>query len=444
MDEAALISLVASLHLTDLAERNNSTKGKGRSGEVSDEDRAFELYRAELEAAEQFATDRRLALSLDAAGRQDGEALGVFQREEEQARRDRELALAVSRGRLLPRSGTPSTSTSRFGTPQTSAPSTRATSITRPSSASSSSAQVPVGASFSGASTSPADTRLSTFVSTPVASSSYVLVNCVICTERTPSTRAVQVPCAHRHWYCHGCVRDLFLAALRDESLFPPRCDGAAIPLSLARPHLTSQELDLYRSKAIEFGTTNRLYCSTPSCSAFLGEAQPQSKVGVKCDACQASTCRACKAPWHGVFGLCAAGADDEAAEVLARERGYQRCPGCRRMVELDLGCFHMTCLCSRQFCYLCAADWKNCPCPQWDENRLLRAAQDRVRAEEHNRPTNAPVPLAPRVNRIAEAVETLRTNHECRHPRWRYRDGPGQCQSCYHYLGRFLLRNRL
>ncbi|GAA6000485.1 hypothetical protein JCM10207_008033 [Rhodosporidiobolus poonsookiae] len=392
-----LVSLITALHLSNLAELNQACKGKGKEGTISDEEAAFNLYRDELEETEQVLGDMRMALSLERAGGQDREALDSLAEEEEAARRDRQLALAVSQGRPFPRTVvvtalTTSSSTSA-GTPASTRATTPASTITRPTTASSAS--------------SPA----------PVASSSTLKVECVICGDASTSKTA-------------------------DESLFSPRCDGTPIPLTLAEPHLSAAEFTTYRAAASEFSTPHRLYCATPTCSAFLGAASSsKDKAAVQCDACGGKTCSACKAPWHGLFGLCGAGSDDEAAGVLARERGYQRCPGCRRMVELDHGCFHMTCMCHREFCYLCAAEWKNCECPQWDEARLLRAAEDRVRVAEQARPRNDFQPLAPRVNRIAEAVEQLRVNHECTHTRWRHRTGPGRCQSCFHYLDRFLKR---
>ena len=51
-------------------------------------------------------------------------------------------------------------------------------------------------------------------------------------------------------------------------------------------------------------------------------------------------------------------------------------------MIELNIGCFHMTCRCRTEFCYLCRARWKTCPCRQWDEERLLAAAEQRVDAQ--------------------------------------------------------------
>lgn len=153
--------------------------------------------------------------------------------------------------------------------------------------------------------------------------------------------RSVSVPCAHSHRYCNTCAKDLFLLASRDESLFPPRCDSTEIPLRLVQHLLTANERSLFNRKAAEFGTANRLYCSNAPCSEFLGAAS-ESKKAIKCTSCAHQTCEACKAPWHGLFGACAEGADAEVADALAKDFGYQSCPGCHRLVELSVGCFHM------------------------------------------------------------------------------------------------------
>lgn len=46
-------------------------------------------------------------------------------------------------------------------------------------------------------------------------------------------------------------------------------------------------------------------------------------------------------------------------------------------MIELTTGCFHMTCRCKTQFCYLCSSPWKTCQCPRWDEQRLVTRAEE-------------------------------------------------------------------
>ncbi|PYI20440.1 hypothetical protein BO99DRAFT_456587 [Aspergillus violaceofuscus CBS 115571] len=46
-----------------------------------------------------------------------------------------------------------------------------------------------------------------------------------------------------------------------------------------------------------------------------------------------------------------------------ARRFGWQTCPRCGRLVELDSGCHHMICLCGVEFCYFCGRVWKTCRC---------------------------------------------------------------------------------
>ena len=105
--------------------------------------------------------------------------------------------------------------------------------------------------------------------------------------------------------------------------------------------------------------------------------------------------------------------------------------------MELTHGCYHITCRCSKQFCYLCAETWKNCTCPQWDERRLLVTARARV---ERELPADRPLPPAPRLQElVTQAAERLRVDHECAHW-WVYRSGAGRCEHCFHYLPKFLL----
>jgi predicted nucleic acid-binding Zn-ribbon protein len=41
--------------------------------------------------------------------------------------------------------------------------------------------------------------------------------------------------------------------------------------------------------------------------------------------------------------GACDIEAVDQAMKDLAAQEGWPTCPGCSRMVELNLGCFHIT-----------------------------------------------------------------------------------------------------
>ncbi|KIJ51602.1 hypothetical protein M422DRAFT_243896 [Sphaerobolus stellatus SS14] len=60
-------------------------------------------------------------------------------------------------------------------------------------------------------------------------------------------------------------------------------------------------------------------------------------------------------------------------------------------MIELKTRRNHMTCLCRKQFCYLCRATWKTSSCTQWDEYRLDVAVEqvDRMNINDGARAGN-------------------------------------------------------
>ena len=162
----------------------------------------------------------------------------------------------------------------------------------------------------------------------------------------------------------------MFERATRDESLFPPKCCQTVIELGLARDYLDVPLMALYQSKAREFGTKDRVYCYNPVCSAFLGGATAAA-TALRCAYCRAETCGSCKEAAHPDRTRCLNSEEesrDEALLAFAREQGWQRCPDCRYVVERTDGCFHMTCRCAKEFCYLCAATWKTCECPRFED----------------------------------------------------------------------------
>ncbi|CAF3968114.1 unnamed protein product [Rotaria sordida] len=224
-----------------------------------------------------------------------------------------------------------------------------------------------------------------------------------------------------------------------DETLMPPRCCQKQIPIDLAR--LTSKQIENFNAKQLEYSTKDRLYCSQPTCSTFIPPKLIVNGIGT-CPkpGCGVTTCSICKAASHGKFDC---PKDEATAAVLdtAHKAGWKRCYQCRAMVELNHGCFHMTCRCHAEFCYVCAIPWKNCKCPQWDEENLYREARVRTaRIPAHQRTqTNNGIDLNEAIQRMANQ---LRANHECRHTNgWAYTRGGGRCEECGHFLPQYLFR---
>ncbi|QDS77994.1 hypothetical protein FKW77_002216 [Venturia effusa] len=237
---------------------------------------------------------------------------------------------------------------------------------------------------------------------------------CAACFYTFPSHAMAALPCDHE--YCIDCLKRLFTDATKDQSMFPPRCCRRQIPLTLISSSLSERELKAFQEASVEFTTTNRLYCSNKSCGSFVPPSRyDRMSDRAECAHCGRSTCIHCKGVPHS--GGCPEDAAMKVTFDLAKDEGWQQCQGCSSLVELTVGCYHMSCKCGHQFCYLCGARWKTCTCVQFEEERLLERAAEVVARE-------APVPAAPENMRdvLARAAETrrvannLRTAHECAH----------------------------
>ncbi|KAK5164724.1 hypothetical protein LTR04_001645 [Oleoguttula sp. CCFEE 6159] len=250
---------------------------------------------------------------------------------------------------------------------------------------------------------------------------------CVVCQE---GKEAIHVaPCQHE--YCFECLEELFRTSMTDESLFPPRCCRQPIPLDTVATCLPAHLVATFETKKVEFETVNRTYCSSPTCSAFIPAQAIDGDVAT-CQGCSTRTCTICKGAAHS--GDCP---NDEALQQLletATTAGWQRCQSCRRFIELNHGCNHITCICNAQFCYLCGVPWKTCACPQWDKERLLARANQIVARNAAVGGVGAAV--------VAMA-EDLLAHHECDHDRWWRVAGQHNCEECFQTLRRYIYECR-
>ena len=161
---------------------------------------------------------------------------------------------------------------------------------------------------------------------------------CASCGDHRRAFETFRAPC--RHYYCLECLNQLFELSTTDETLFPPRCCRQEISLTSVRLYLNEELVQRFRQKVIEFQTSDRTYCSQPTCSAFI---TPDSITAERatCSSCFTTTCTICKGTSHD--GDCPADTATQQMLEAAREQGWQRCYNCRRVVELDVGCNHMT-----------------------------------------------------------------------------------------------------
>jgi hypothetical protein len=345
--DAQTLSLIIETQLEDLREiaRANAPKGKGRVGEHDARDdliAAVNAYRADLTAMAQHLADEAMCRSIANAVDADADLIRAALSEEERLTQDRELAFTLSgqqrsaAARRQSISQRPSLSTT---TDEEVLEKLRAFNISSPSPTELYFEDADVGRAES---SSWAQSRRYPARQVARPPSEPLTRTCVACTDHHPVSNLARSPsCGHE--YCQGCLKSLFTASFTDETLFPPKCCGQAIPIDGCRALLTPAIVGQFHAKKLEFDTPNRTYCHVKACSAFVapqfvhGDVAYCSRRG-----CFGRTCTVCKGASH-VGHDCP---EDPAAQDmlrLAAAEGWQRCNSCARYVELNTGCNHIS-----------------------------------------------------------------------------------------------------
>jgi E3 ubiquitin-protein ligase RNF144 len=163
-------------------------------------------------------------------------------------------------------------------------------------------------------------------------------ITCNACLEAVPTNDSLELACDHT--YCRTCLTDHFKSALTDTGLFPPRCCKIAIPVDICRAVLPKDMVKEFDLKVEELAHPNPTYCYNAECAEFIQAKNITNDVG-NCVFCRNKTCVLCKCEEHA--GLCPTDPHVVLLKDLANRSKWQQCSRCKNMVELAVGCFHMT-----------------------------------------------------------------------------------------------------
>ncbi|OLN81204.1 putative E3 ubiquitin-protein ligase ARI5 [Colletotrichum chlorophyti] len=426
------LHLIVQIQLEDLENIRTSRKGKLREDKVHDADVALDTYKSELQSHAVLFSDRRMCKSIAKANGLDGNLISLYVRQEKQAARDREAAINLHSG------GEISEGASAAATQDEAAGDVDDKLLRKLKTL-----YVSADADEREDEGNDDDHDDDYFTLNQPESSTWAASRrrlnnigkgnsretrqCISCLDRYDLTDVARCPCNHE--YCSSCLKTLFKNSLTDETLFPPRCCGRAIPVDNHLPFLSPRIVGEFRAKEIEFSTQNRTYCYEKTCSTFIPPTFIRDDIAT-CPRCRQKTCVMCKGAQHRRQD-CAEDTLTQDLLQIAAANGWQRCYSCRRVVELLYGCNHMTCPCGAQFCYLCGEPWKTCTCAQWNEERLYARANAVV-----NRDADA-VRLDPvlHARRVETEARNLQQNHQCTHTTWRSRQGGFRCEECREHL---------
>lgn len=324
--------LILQLQLEDVEHVRDRAKGKQREGtEPDDSQQALAMMESDLQSMRSLIADRHMSRSIAAAVLADRPAIEESIREEEIAHRDRIMAQRLNGSDFTdttqdqPESGEIKDSLLSKLAGMYMCEDDETLSVI--AGLSNEVSDIEDGTSRAESSTQASSRR-----------SESREIKCEACHDRKEHFEVMTNACGHA--YCKTCLQELFELSTRDESLFPPRCCKQPMDIDDVQIFLTKELKDQFQKAKVEFGTKNRTYCSRGACSAFIPSASIEGDLAT-CQVCLTMTCAICKEGAHG--GDCPE--DTTLQEVLAAatENGWQRCYSCRRIIEIDYGCNHMT-----------------------------------------------------------------------------------------------------
>ncbi|KAM5533573.1 hypothetical protein V8D89_012789 [Ganoderma adspersum] len=235
------------------------------------------------------------------------------------------------------------------------------------------------------------------------------------------------LPCPQSHGYCISCLDSYINSKLDPDGsgasnpnavVFPIRCPECpvndwpqGIPNEVAERVLTEKGMTLWHTQKL-LDSLPKYYCPNPKCSALVQVDEEEDDPQAECPSCDAIICVPCRVVWHDGLTceeyqdlpLDERSPDDQKALQLAKAQNWRRCPKCSIIVELTIGCNHITCRCKTEFCFKCGALWdvqegicsRRPSCDLWDENMLLEARErERERQQGRRNPERAPVVVA-------------------------------------------------
>ncbi|PBP19053.1 IBR finger domain protein [Diplocarpon rosae] len=325
-------ALILQLQIEDSEElfASSGGKGKGKEGVLSETQLALQIFKEEMQRRATMIADRQMTRSINEACRTDSNEITMSLAQEQAAARDRQISLVVSSVTepLAITEGVVNEDELDDVLERLDALYMIAT-RDDPATNEESMALVPYGVK--------GDPESSTRAATQALTAPKR--QCTACQESLLSFELARVPCSHE--YCGSCLRDLFSAAMTDDTLFPPRCCREPItPIGHVRIYLSTNIVQRYEAKKIEFDTPNRTYCSNPLCSSFI-RAEHIAGDQASCQLCRAVTCTICKVAAHR--GDCPEDTALQQVLEVAKDNEWQRCWSCHRVVELDTGCNHIT-----------------------------------------------------------------------------------------------------
>ena len=192
-----------------------------------------------------------------------------------------------------------------------------------------------------------------------------LIVLCLLCYTDKKGSRMRALDCNHA--FCDSCYREYLKESVLSgtESIFtkcPMSNCEVLVPQELFKELLIPKLYERYKRFILRSYVDNRSdvkWCPAPNCTCAVSYPKKNTRE-ILCK-CGFSWCFSCGKESHKPL-TCELFtkwnqrlvSDDSEQWLLANTK---ECPKCHNAIQKNLGCMHMTCKCSYQFCWLCLGD---------------------------------------------------------------------------------------
>eukprot|EP00884_Botryococcus_braunii_P023086 jgi/Botrbrau1/9461/Bobra.0252s0082.1 len=195
---------------------------------------------------------------------------------------------------------------------------------------------------------------------------------CRICFDTYPKQNMCCSNC--RHYFCKDCWAGYVSEAINNgPSVLNLRCPqpecSAAVPRSVVMevlPQSGREKFEQYELRSYVDDNKKLTWCPAPNCENAVESLQDigNEPLDVTCK-CGCPFCFQCKEEAHrpvdcGTVGRWIIKNSAESENLNWILANTKSCPKCKRPIEKNQGCMHMTCSqCKHEFCWLCQGSWQ-------------------------------------------------------------------------------------
>ncbi|XP_011026388.1 PREDICTED: probable E3 ubiquitin-protein ligase ARI7 [Populus euphratica] len=197
-------------------------------------------------------------------------------------------------------------------------------------------------------------------------------LTCGICFESIPCDKIISVACGHP--FCNTCWAGYISTTINDgPGCLMLRCPDPSCPaavdqdmINLLAPDEDKEKYSRYLLRSYIEDNKKTKWCPAPGCEYAIDFAAGSGSFDVSC-LCSHSFCWNCAEEAHRPVdcGMVTKWILKNSAEsenmnwILANSKP---CPKCKRPIEKNQGCMHITCTppCKFEFCWLCLGAWSD------------------------------------------------------------------------------------